>query len=79
MAWPDHGVPADKMCILVFIKQVHKTLTVGEPPLLLHCSAGVGRIGTFIVHVLDTTLQRMKAESTLNICELITNMRKEEC
>ena len=73
-AWPDHGVPADKTCMLAFIKRVRKTHPVGGPPLLVHCSAGVGRTGTFIV--LDTMVQRMKAEGTLNIYELITDMRK---
>ena len=72
-AWPDHGVPADKTCMLAFIKRVRKTHPPDGPPLLVHCSAGVGRTGTFIV--LDSNLQRMKAEGTLNIYELITDMR----
>ena len=45
------------------------------PPLLVHCSAGVGRTGTFIT--LDTMLQRMEKESDLNIYEFVTEMRKK--
>jgi len=41
--------------------------------MLVHCSAGVGRTGTFIL--LDSMLERMKVEDTVNVYEFLRNMR----
>ena len=75
--WPDHGVPRDKMSMISFIQQIRKAHPPEGPPLLVHCSAGVGRTGTFIV--LDTMLQRMRAEGNLNIYEFVTQLREQRC
>ena len=58
-------MPDDKTCITSFISFVRKKHPPSGPPLLVHCSAGVGRTGTFIV--LDVMLQRMKEEGTIDI------------
>ncbi|KAK0078377.1 hypothetical protein PV325_002561, partial [Microctonus aethiopoides] len=70
-AWPDHGVPLDPGCVLNFLHDVNarqesiaaslssngQALTsVG--PILVHCSAGIGRTGTFIV--IDMILDQIK-------------------
>ncbi|KIY71741.1 phosphatases II [Cylindrobasidium torrendii FP15055 ss-10] len=52
-AWPDHGVPstADRATLLEFIKLVDSTnrgTDAQDPPIVVGCSAGVGRTGTFI-------------------------------
>ncbi|CCL99913.1 uncharacterized protein FIBRA_01938 [Fibroporia radiculosa] len=51
-AWPDQGVPrgADRGRLLRFVRLVDETNRAGDAdaPVLLHCSAGVGRTGTFI-------------------------------
>jgi len=54
-AWPDHGVPHDPGAVLGFLQAV--TLKQEEygneendiGPIVVHCSAGIGRTGTFIV------------------------------
>ena len=43
--------------------------------MLVHCSAGVGRTGSFIT--LDYMLERIKTEPTINIYEFVTNLRKQ--
>ena len=43
--------------------------------MLVHCSAGVGRTGTFIV--LDSMLERMEKEKTVNVYDFLTNMRRK--
>ncbi len=75
-AWPDHGVPADKTCLIQFIQRVRKDFPYYDsPPLVVHCSAGVRRSGTFIV--LDSMLERMKVEDSLDIYAFICEMRQK--
>ncbi|KAL7291514.1 hypothetical protein TKK_0014773 [Trichogramma kaykai] len=63
-AWPDHGVPADPGCVLNFLHDVNarqESITEGKSPvgpILVHCSAGIGRTGTFIV--IDMILDQIK-------------------
>ncbi|XP_019757669.2 tyrosine-protein phosphatase corkscrew-like isoform X1 [Dendroctonus ponderosae] len=66
-AWPDHGVPSDPGCVLNFLHEVNKRqdelqreLPNNQPPgaILVHCSAGIGRTGTFIV--IDMILDQLK-------------------
>lgn len=76
-AWPDHGVPADKSCLIHFIKRVRKNHQYyNTPPLVVHCSAGVGRSGTFIV--LDSMMQRLTEKvATIDIYDFVCGMRKK--
>ena len=76
LAWPDHGVPANAISMINFIKRVRKAHPYSRQDLLLvHCSAGVGRTGTFIT--LDYMLERIKAEKTINIYEYVSELRKQ--
>ena len=73
-AWPDHGLPQNAMSLISFIRRVHKEHPVSlDQPLLVHCSAGVGRTGTFIL--LDRVMQQMKREGTLSIYNILKGMR----
>ena len=48
LAWPDHGVPLTTAEVLGFRNAVRQRCSSSEAPLLVHCSAGVGRTGTYI-------------------------------
>ena len=75
-AWPDHGVPENVMSLISFIRYVRKLCPTSlEHPLLVHCSAGIGRTGTFIT--LDMMMQQMKAEGTLSIHDCIRHLRTQ--
>ena len=75
-AWPDHGVPDNVMSVISFIRHVRKLYPVSlDQPLLVHCSAGVGRTGTFIT--LDMMMQQMKAERTLSVYQCVRNLRTQ--
>ena len=73
-AWPDHGVPQNAMSVISFIRRVRREHPHHlDQPLLVHCSAGVGRTGTFIL--LDTVMQQMKNKGTLSIYNVLKNVR----
>eukprot|EP00096_Caligus_rogercresseyi_P011039 TRINITY_DN4221_c0_g1_i1.p1 TRINITY_DN4221_c0_g1~~TRINITY_DN4221_c0_g1_i1.p1 ORF type:complete len:613 (-),score=174.74 TRINITY_DN4221_c0_g1_i1:83-1921(-) len=55
-AWPDHGVPGDPGCVLDFLQDVNAAHESG--PVIVHCSAGIGRTGTFIV--IDLIIDQIK-------------------
>ncbi|XP_046334675.2 flocculation protein FLO11-like isoform X2 [Haliotis rufescens] len=71
--WPDHGVPSAPS-LVEFWQQVkeHKSTI---RPLVVHCSAGVGRTGTFIG--LDALMERCKVESTVNVFRRVSSVRGE--
>jgi len=76
LGWPDHGVPANAFSMVNFIRQVRKIHPpFHQPPLLVHCSAGVGRTGAFIV--LDSMMQRIEAEGNVNIFEFLEKLRMQ--
>lgn len=47
IAWPDHGVPDNPTQFMEFREEVNK-LDEQSGPIVVHCSAGVGRTGTYI-------------------------------
>ena len=51
LGWPDHGTPEDPGSVLSFLHDVNlKQEQLEAPgPIVVHCSAGIGRTGTFIV------------------------------
>lgn len=73
LGWPDHGVPQYATSLISFIHHVRKLKRESAPPLLVHCSAGVGRSGTFIL--LDSMLDRLEYENSLNVYEFLCRMR----
>ncbi|XP_064407145.1 uncharacterized protein LOC135351979 isoform X2 [Halichondria panicea] len=77
LGWPDHGVPQYATSLLGYLRRVRKTHPVSGPPLLVHCSAGVGRTGTFIV--LDAMLQRIQEERVVNVYQFVWELRERRC
>ncbi|NWR07876.1 PTPRV phosphatase, partial [Paradoxornis webbianus] len=74
-AWPDHGIPESTTSIMTFreLVQEHIQSTKDAGPTLVHCSAGVGRTGTFIA--LDRLLQQMKQEKVVDIFGVVYSLR----
>ncbi|XP_054870168.1 receptor-type tyrosine-protein phosphatase F isoform X12 [Amphiprion ocellaris] len=75
MAWPDHGVPEYPTPILTFLRRVKACNPPDAGPMVVHCSAGVGRTGCFIV--IDAMLERMKHEKSVDIYGHVTCMRAQ--
>lgn len=75
MAWPDHGVPEYPTPILAFLRRVKTCNPPDAGPMVVHCSAGVGRTGCFVV--IDAMLERVKLEKTVDIYGHVTCMRAQ--
>ncbi|XP_053098317.1 receptor-type tyrosine-protein phosphatase F-like isoform X2 [Pangasianodon hypophthalmus] len=75
MAWPDHGVPEYPASILAFLRRVKACNPSDAGPMVVHCSAGVGRTGCLIV--IDAMLERVKHEKTVDIYGHVTCMRSQ--
>ncbi|XP_068703641.1 receptor-type tyrosine-protein phosphatase F-like isoform X3 [Montipora foliosa] len=71
--WPDHGVPEYPTALLAFRRRVRAYNPADAGPVVIHCSAGVGRTGTFMV--VDSTLDRIKAEKTIDIFNYVAYLR----
>ncbi|XP_065926591.1 uncharacterized protein [Magallana gigas] len=73
-AWPDHGVP-EPLGLLSFHSHVMNTsANNSQGPTTVHCSAGVGRTGTYIA--LDALFQMGKGKGIVNVAEFVAKMRQ---
>ncbi|XP_025999267.1 protein tyrosine phosphatase receptor type Fa isoform X22 [Astatotilapia calliptera] len=75
LAWPDHGVPEYPTPTLAFLRRIKSCNPQDAGPMVVHCSAGVGRTGCFIV--IDAMLERMKHEKSVDIYGHVTCMRAQ--
>ncbi|KAH9525575.1 Tyrosine-protein phosphatase 10D [Bulinus truncatus] len=75
LVWPDFGVPSNCTSLIRFVRTVREKLIREGGPMVTHCSAGVGRSGTFIV--LDHLLQLIREKDEVDIFSLVYKLRKE--
>ncbi|KAJ0179625.1 hypothetical protein K1T71_005337 [Dendrolimus kikuchii] len=74
--WPDFGVPDPPTALARFVRTFRERCPPDARPVVVHCSAGVGRSGTFIT--LDTALQQLAAHAdTLDVFGMVHAMRRE--
>ncbi|CAE1169147.1 PTPRB [Acanthosepion pharaonis] len=74
LKWPDFGCPANTSLLINFIQTVRSYMPyTATGPTIIHCSAGVGRTGTFIA--IDWLLQHIREHSEVDIFGLILEMR----
>ncbi|XP_023678582.1 tyrosine-protein phosphatase non-receptor type 9 isoform X2 [Paramormyrops kingsleyae] len=87
LSWPDYGVPTSAVTLIDFLGTVKRqqraavkaaqsrwNLSEG-PPMVVHCSAGIGRTGTLCA--LDICLSQLQDVGTLNIWQTVHHMRTQ--
>ncbi|XP_043525700.1 tyrosine-protein phosphatase 10D isoform X5 [Frieseomelitta varia] len=73
--WPDFGVPNPPQTLARFVRAFREKVRPDQRPIVVHCSAGVGRSGTFIT--LDRILQQILVSKYVDIFGIVWAMRKE--
>uniref|UniRef100_A0A8C6P4S6 Tyrosine-protein phosphatase non-receptor type 20 n=1 Tax=Nothobranchius furzeri TaxID=105023 RepID=A0A8C6P4S6_NOTFU len=71
--WPDHGVPYHASGLLGFIRRVKSKTLTNAGPMVVHCSAGAGRTGCFIV--IDIMLDMAEREGVVDIYNCVRELR----
>ncbi|XP_055956435.1 receptor-type tyrosine-protein phosphatase alpha-like [Patella vulgata] len=71
-AWADHGVP-EVGDLLDYLYRVQEYESDSKSPTLVHCSAGIGRTGTFIA--IDALLKEGHATGSIDVLQFIKTMR----
>uniref|UniRef100_A0A669CX02 Receptor-type tyrosine-protein phosphatase epsilon n=1 Tax=Oreochromis niloticus TaxID=8128 RepID=A0A669CX02_ORENI len=76
-SWPDFGVPFSPIGMLKFLKKVKAVNPSYAGPIVVHCSAGVGRTGTFIV--IDSMIDMMHIEQRVDVFGFVSRIREQRC
>uniref|UniRef100_A0AAQ5YLU7 protein-tyrosine-phosphatase n=1 Tax=Amphiprion ocellaris TaxID=80972 RepID=A0AAQ5YLU7_AMPOC len=73
--WPDHGVPESTQSLIQFVRTVRDYVdrSPSTGATIVHCSAGVGRTGTFIA--LDRVLQQLDSKGTIDLYGCVFDLR----
>ncbi|KAF6105760.1 protein tyrosine phosphatase receptor type J [Phyllostomus discolor] len=74
-SWPDHGVPdtTDLLINFRYLVRDYMKQSPPESPVLVHCSAGVGRTGTFIA--IDRLIYQMENENAVDVYGIVYDLR----
>ena len=75
LVWKDFMAPEHPHAILRFVKRVNEAYSLEKGPILVHCSAGVGRTGTLVA--LDSLMQQLADEGQVSIFNTVCDLRHQ--
>lgn len=75
LVWKDFMAPEHPHGIIKFIRQINSVYSLQRGPILIHCSAGVGRTGTLVA--LDSLMQQLDEEGQVSIFNTVCDMRHQ--
>jgi len=76
LSWPDGNIPTTTKAILEFRRKVNKSYRGRSCPMIIHCSDGVGRSGTYVL--IDMVLNRMmKGSKEIDIAATLEHIRDQ--
>ncbi|XP_045143338.1 tyrosine-protein phosphatase non-receptor type 4 isoform X2 [Echinops telfairi] len=75
IAWPDHGVPDDSSDFLNFVYDVRNKRAGKEEPIVVHCSAGIGRTGVLIT--METAMCLIECNQPVYPLDIVRTMRDQ--
>jgi protein tyrosine phosphatase len=68
-------VPSDSHTLLHLIHEVNEQTKPEQYPIVVHCTAGVGRTGTYIA--IDAMIDKIEQEGKIDIYNFVLQMRRE--
>jgi tyrosine-protein phosphatase non-receptor type 4 len=75
MAWPDHGVPDSPTNFIQFTADVRRARAGNVEPVLVHCSAGIGRTGVLVL--METALCLIESNEPVYPLDITKTMREQ--
>lgn len=75
LVWKDFMAPENPYGIIKFIRQINSDYSVQRGPILVHCSAGVGRTGTLVA--LDSLIQQLEEEDQVSVFNTVCDLRRQ--
>ncbi|KAJ8725767.1 hypothetical protein PYW08_003950 [Mythimna loreyi] len=76
LSWPENGVPSSTKALLEFRRKVNKSYRGRSCPIVVHCSDGAGRSGTYCL--IDMVLNRMaKGAKEIDIAATLEHIRDQ--
>ncbi|CAH8668393.1 unnamed protein product [Dicrocoelium dendriticum] len=73
--WRDFDVPSSPLPVLKFIEASVTHWSLEDGPIVVHCSAGVGRTGTYIC--IESLIRQLQAEQVVTIRSLLEHIRQQ--
>uniref|UniRef100_A0A0P5PRA2 protein-tyrosine-phosphatase n=1 Tax=Daphnia magna TaxID=35525 RepID=A0A0P5PRA2_9CRUS len=75
LVWKDFQAPEHAMGILRFLRRLNEDYSTDRGPILIHCSAGVGRTGTLVA--IDHLIQQIEEEGSISVLNTVCDLRHQ--